>query len=131
MEANYSVSAIRNLLNQSKAFTFSTWTIGNNATLYLPANIIIKYDFEKLFNNGLAGSFDEDINLLNLSVEKKLFKKKSFYLTFSGFNILNQNSSVSREITGNSITDTRYLQLSRYYLFTLLYRWNKFGGSKK
>jgi hypothetical protein len=130
IEVNYSVTATRNLLNQSNNFTFSTWTLGNNASIYLPANIVVKYDFEKLFNTGLTESFNKDINLLNLSVEKKLVKKKSLYLILSAFNILNQNNSVNREVTGNSITDTRYLQLSRYYLFTLKYKWNKFGAGK-
>jgi hypothetical protein len=130
VEVNYSLNASRNLINRLNNFTFSTWTIGNNVSIFLPASIVIKYDFEKLFNKGLSGTFNNDINLLNITIEKKLIKKKSFYLSFSGFNVLNQNSSVSREVYGNSITDIRYLQLSRYYLFKLLYRWNKFSAGK-
>jgi hypothetical protein len=93
----------------------------------LPRNFIIKYDFEKIINRGLDASLNKDINLLNISVEKKLFKKKSLYLSFAGYNILNQNFSLGRQITGNSIMDIRTLQIARYFILTLTYRWNKFG----
>lgn len=128
VEVNYAATATRNLLNQSNNSTISTWTIGNQASFTLPAQFIVKYDFEKLFNNGFGGNLNGDLNLLNVSVEKKLLKKKSLYLSFTGFNILDQSSSFAREVTDNTITDFRYLQLSRYFLFTLLYRWNKFGA---
>lgn len=129
-EVNYSVAVSRNLLSQSNNFKNSAWTIATNASLQLPVNIVIKFDFEKIFNQGLAESINSNINLLNISIEKKLVKKKNIYLGISGFNILNQNSSITRVLTGNSITDSRHLQLSRYYLFTFLYRWNKFGAKK-
>ena len=75
----------------------------------------------------LVEAINKDLNLLNASIEKKLMKKKSLYLSFAGYNILNQNFSINRQVNGNSILDTRALQLSRYFLFTLTYRWNKFG----
>jgi hypothetical protein len=128
VEVNYSATATRNLLTQSNNFTISTWIIGNQASFSLPAQLIVKYNFEKQFNNGFVGNFNGDLNLLNVSVEKKLLKKKSLYLSFTGFNILDQSTSYAREVTDNTITDFRFLQLSRYFLFTLLYRWNKFGA---
>lgn len=127
IEINYNFSAVRNLFGQANDFTNSTWVLSNSMKFDLPGRITLKYDFEKLINRGIDSSIANDLNLLNIFIEKKLLKKKSLYLGFAGYNILNQNFSVSRQYSGNSILDSRSLQISRYFLFTLTYRWNKFG----
>jgi len=127
IEAFYTLTATRDLVNQASNSNASTWTLSNNLSMDLPGNLVVKYDFELIINHGLEASLNENINLLNVSVEKKLLKKKSFYLSFAGYNILNQNFSLNRKVSGNSIMDTRTLQIARYFIFTLTYRWNKFG----
>jgi Outer membrane protein beta-barrel family len=127
IEAFYTLTAARDLISQANNYNYSTWTLSNNLSMDLPYNFVIKYDYELIINQGLDSSINQNINLLNISIEKKLLKKKSFYLSFAGYNILNQNISLSRKVSGNSIMDTRTLQIARYFIFTLTYRWNKFG----
>ena len=93
----------------------------------LPHNFVIKYDFEKIINFGFDASLNKSLNILNITVEKKILKKKGFYAGFAGYNVLNQNFSLNRRVSGNSIMETRSLQLARYFIFTLKYTWNKFG----
>lgn len=130
IEAGFAVSASRNLVNRGNASTYSSWNFGNTVSVDLPGRFVIRYDFEMILNRGLEGSFDDNIYLLNITAEKKLLKRESLYISFSGNNIFNQNASFAREITGNSINDSRSLQLARYYLFTLSYKWNRFGTGK-
>ncbi len=128
MEAFYSLTATRNLITQANNSNFSALTISSNISMDLPYNFVVKYDFEKIINRGLDPSLNNDINLLNASIQKKLLKKKSLYLSLAGYNILNQNFSLTRQVSGNSIIDTRTIQIARYFIFTLTYRWNKFGN---
>ncbi len=127
IEINYNLSTVRNLISQSNNYNSSVWTIANNMRFDLPGRITLKFDFEKIINRGLDSTLNKDLNLLNVFIEKKLVKKKSLYLGFAGYNILNKNFSLNRQINGNNILDTRSLQISRYFLFTLTYRWNRFG----
>lgn len=123
--ADYMLLANRNLLNTSSDY-YSTWVFCNSVTMNLPNFFVITYDLEKIINNGLDASINKNVNLLNVRIEKKLFKKKSCYLSIAGNNILNQNFSLYRQVTGNSITDSRTVQLSRYLICTLTYKWNRF-----
>jgi peptide methionine sulfoxide reductase MsrB len=127
IEAVYTLTSVTNLITKANKSNSSTLTFSNNLSMDLPYNLVIKYDFEKIVNMGFDESINKDINLLNISIEKKLLKKKNFYLSFAGYNILNQNFSLNRQVSGNSIMDIRTLQIARYFIFTFTYRWNKFG----
>jgi hypothetical protein len=67
---------------------------------------------------------------LNASFEKTIFKKKNGIFRVSGFDILKQNTSIARTINGNNIVDTRVNRLTRYFLMTFIYRFNKFNGAQ-
>ncbi len=47
------------------------------------------------------------------------------------YDVLNQNQSVKRVITDTYIEDREDLILKRYVMFTLSYKFNKFGNKKK
>lgn len=126
-EVFYTLTASRDLINRANNYNASTWTLSNNMIMDLSSNLVVKYDFELIINHGPDASLNNNINLLNVSVEKKLFKKKKIYLSFGGYNILNQNFSFNRLVSGNSIMDIRTMQISRYFIFSFTYRWNKFG----
>lgn len=46
------------------------------------------------------------------------------------YDVLNQNQSVKRVITDTYIEDREDLILKRYVMFTLSYKFNKFGSKK-
>ena len=65
--------------------------------------------------------FDQQFTLLNMSIGQKFFKNQQGEIKFTAFDLLNQNTSVNRQVTEAYIEDSRSLVLNRYYLLTFTY----------
>ncbi len=127
---NYGLSTSQNILNQPTGINLITWVLSQDMRMDLPGKLVLKYNIEYIINNGLTASFQKNNILMNSIIEKKILKKRPVYLSISGYNIFNQNSSFSRQFSANSFMDIRSLQLNRYFLITFNYRWNKFHGKQ-
>jgi hypothetical protein len=57
----------------------------------------------------------------NASVGKKFLKNQAGELKVGVYDILNQNSNISRTVTASSITDTRTNAFQRYFLVLFTY----------
>ena len=59
-----------------------------------------------------------------------VLKKKNGFIRLYGFDILNQNKNITRQVTANSIVDTRTNRLTRYVMLSFTYRLNRFSGQQ-
>lgn len=109
----------------------STWTLSSDARFDLGKGFIFRWDFDYLLNQGLAAGVQQNVALLNASLEKEVFKSKNGIIRLAGFDILKQNTSVSRNISTNFITDTRTNRLTQYFMLSFTYRLNKFKGAQQ
>ena len=121
--------------NQSSATSFKdqqygSWIVSSNVSIDIPKKWVLKYDFDYTINNGLTGDVGQNVALLNASIEKQLFKKKSGIIRFQAFDLFNQNSNISRTVNANSITDSRSSRLTRYFMLSFTYRIQKFSGKQ-
>ena len=91
---------------------------------------MLKYDIDYIINNGLANSVSRNLTLMNASLEKQLFKKKNGIFKLSGYDLFKQNTNISRNVSANSITDTRTNKLTRFFLLSFTYRLQKFKGQQ-
>lgn len=80
------------------------------------------------FFSGLTSEYDQNIWFWNAAVGYKFLKDKSLELELSAFDLLNQNKSINREVTETYIEDSRTNVLTRYFMFTVLYKFREFGG---
>jgi Outer membrane protein beta-barrel family/Carboxypeptidase regulatory-like domain len=108
----------------------STWTLSSDARFDFGAGFIFRWDFDYLLNQGLAAGVQQNIALLNASLEKEIFKTKNGVIRLAGFDILKQNTNVNRSINSNFITDTRTNRLTQYFMLSFTYRLNKFKGTQ-
>ena len=88
-------------------------------------------DFDYIYNSGLTSGYNASLPLWNASLAKQLFKKKEGEIKFSITDILNQNISVSRNVTNNYIQDVQNNVLQRYFLITFTYNLRKFPGGEQ
>ncbi|MES2446133.1 MAG: outer membrane beta-barrel protein [Bacteroidota bacterium] len=100
--------------------------------IFLPAKFQISADANYTYNAGTA-SFDESFEqtIINTSIIKTFFKGDNLKFTLSGNDILNQNRGFSRFAGGNTITQTTFNNIKRYFMFSVAWDFNKMGPSKK
>lgn len=88
--------------------------------------IVINTDFNLYNYVGLSGGFDRNYALWNGYAGYKFGKNRSFEAKVSVFDILNQNTSISRTINSTYTEDSRTLVLRRYAMVTLTYNFKRF-----
>ncbi|WP_430406350.1 outer membrane beta-barrel protein [Fluviicola sp.] len=76
---------------------------------------------------GLGSGYNQTIMLWNGGIGYKLLKKKQLELRVSVFDILNNNNSITRNVTESYIEDVKSNVLNRYYMFTVTYNLRNFG----
>lgn len=126
----YGLNKVTYTLPGQPNVNYTSWTLTNNSRVDIPGGIVFRHDLEYIINQGLSSSVNQNIVLLNASLEKTLFKKKNGIFRLSGFDILKQNQAIARTINGNNIVDTRVNRLTRYFMMSFIYRFNKYSGKQ-
>ena len=106
----------------------NAWTFSSNMNLNITKTLVLKYDFDYTINSGLASGVNKNLAIMNASLEKQLFKKKNGIIRLAAYDLFNQNSNISRNVSGPSIIDTRTSRLTRYFIATFTYRLQRFAG---
>ncbi|HJU45861.1 MAG TPA: outer membrane beta-barrel family protein [Chitinophagaceae bacterium] len=104
-------------------------SLGTEFTYYTANGWIVSTDFDYKYYGRGAG-FNTSVPLLNASVAKQLFKNKAGEIRLSIYDLLNQNVSITRNITENYIQDVTNKVLTRYALLTFTYNLRRFGGQR-
>jgi hypothetical protein len=95
----------------------------------LPKKITIQSDASYSYTPASASfstSFEQTI--INASIAKSFFKSEELKAMVKVNDLLNQNSGFSRSATDNLITQTTYNNINRYFMFSLIWDFNKMGG---
>lgn len=87
---------------------------------------VINTDVVYTVFSGLSQSYNQEYFLWNTYVGYKFFKDRSLEAKVSVFDLLNQNRSIGRTVTGNYTEDFNTTVLKRYFMFTLTYTFKKF-----
>jgi len=116
--SNYSVSSASSFMH----------TVGLEATSYWPKHTVIGADLGYTYNSNIPDGFPKDFYLLNTSIgynflnDKLMFKAKVY-------DLLNQNTGVKRTVDPTSVTNEENTVLRRYVMFSLTWKFNKFGST--
>ncbi|WPQ63311.1 outer membrane beta-barrel protein [Chitinophaga sancti] len=97
---------------------YFTYYLSINYNLNLPAGIIIGNDLRYTVNTGRAAGYNTTIALLNGYIAKTLFHQQQGMIKFSGYDLLHQNKSISRNIADNYVEDTRQTVLQPYFMLS-------------
>lgn len=104
---------------------------GGNTTIYLPWNFRIESDINYSTNSGYAAGYEQNEVLWNAAISKQFLKNNQGTLRFKIYDILQQRSNISRNVTANYIQDVEYNTLGSYFMFHFIYRFSIFKGTNQ
>ncbi|XWW46782.1 TonB-dependent receptor [Fibrella sp. USSR17] len=92
--------------------------------------LFLSTDVYYIANTGRAAGYNQQFTLLNGSLGHFLFKQKQGELRITGYDLLNQNQSITRNTTETYIEDTQSLVLRRYFMVTFSYSIRYFAAMR-
>jgi hypothetical protein len=95
---------------------------GATTTLYLPLNFKVESDINFSTNSGYSAGYEQEEWLWNASASKTFLKNNQGTIRFKVYDILQQRSNISRNVTASSITDSQYNTLNSYFMVHFIYR---------
>jgi hypothetical protein len=84
-------------------------------------------NYQPLITNNISSSF----NMLHLSLNQKVFKDKSGTIKLSVFDLLKQNTNISRNVSANRVIESQSNNVTRYYMLSFVYNINSMKLAEK
>lgn len=127
-EVDFSISTqsnltwISNSLRKEKNTNYLTQSSRLRFNWLFLEDFVFSTDLAHEYYSGLSEGYNDDFLLWNMSLGYKFLPDNAGELRVSVFDLLKQNSSITRSVTDTYIEDTRTNMLQRYVLLT--FTWN-------
>jgi hypothetical protein len=115
-------------LQEQQNTEYIDYTASFEVNAFLPKGFTIGNDVDFTANTGRGAAFSPTYWLWNASIAKTFLKNKKGELKLTVFDLLKQNTGVTRTANANYIEDTRYSVLQQYFMLTFSYNLSKFGS---
>lgn len=103
------------------------YIFGGSTNITLPWELYLSTDANFRIKDGYSGNFDSNELIWNAQVSKNFLKNKAT-LRFKIYDILKEQSNLSRTISESMMSDTEYNTLGSYFMVHFVYRLNTLGG---
>ena len=121
----------RNSLNTGSNLNQFAQVFDAEITAYTNNGWLIAATLTYTITDNKTPGYNESVPLLSPSIAKELFKKKNGELRLTVFDLLHQNTSVSKSVSLNQVSDSRTTALSQYVMLTFTYNLNNFKGANQ
>ena len=100
-------------------------------TVYLPKGFTLNstFNYSLFTGGGISGS--QGFPLLSAYLGKTFLKADRGELRLTAFDLLNQNTGISRTTDVNYLQESRYNTLSRYFMLSFTYKFIALSKGKK
>jgi len=106
-----------------------TEVVSTEFTAYTNKGWLVAASFDYTYTYTGSKAYNANAPILTPSIAKQLFKKKNGEIRLTVFDVLNQNTSVSKSTSGSNIAYSRTNVLTRYAMLTFTYNLNNFPGA--
>jgi hypothetical protein len=128
---NYSLNSSRYSLLETPNSNTTAWVLSHSSRFFLPKDFILSYEIDQTLNSGYADNVNANPLIINATLEKQLFKKKNASIKLQAFDLLNEQTNITRLVSGTSIVDTRTNRLGQYFMLSFVFRLNKFSAQQQ
>lgn len=123
---NYSLTRNSKQKNSNRK-TFDYY-VGGNTNITLPWQFYLSTDANYRIKDGYSGNFNSNEFIWNAQLSKSFLKNNAATIRFKIYDILKQQSNLSRSISETLISDTEYNTLRSYFMVHFVYKLNTLGG---
>lgn len=92
---------------------------------------VLNSEWNHTLYSGLGAGYDVNFVLWNAGLGYKFLQNQTGELRMTVFDLLNQNKSVVRNVTGSYVENSRTQVLTRYFMFTFTYNLRNFTPPKE
>ncbi|WP_353547349.1 TonB-dependent receptor [Rhinopithecimicrobium faecis] len=129
---NYTLNRVKYEWPFNTNITAQTYVMSVAAKGYLGKRWTVGAEFSQRFNKGYTfTNLNINPTVINAYVEYTFLPNNLALLRLQGFDLLNQNTGISREILGNEVLDIQNNRLSRYFMVSLNIRLQKYPKKSK
>ncbi|WDF68884.1 outer membrane beta-barrel protein [Sphingobacterium oryzagri] len=131
LEINPGIRYVYNYTNNStreQANNVQSWTPNLIGSVNISATTIFGVDVSKTFNNGYGAGIDANPFIINTYLEQRFLKGQRGTLRLQAFDLLNEQTNISRTVEQNFILDSQTNRLGRYFMLTFTFKLQKFSG---
>lgn len=131
LRPRYSIRHTKNSLQSTSNTNVHNYGGSFSAYYYTPIGIILNSDLNYTATKGYSQGYDKNEWMWNASISYQTLRDKSLTFSLKAYDLLQQRSNISRSISANYIDDLAVNDLTRYFMFTVSWRFNTFGKGKE
>ena len=94
----------------------------------LPFRFVLSSDVAYQSYAGKSAGLNQSFALWNAAISRQLFKNQQGEIRLSGYDLLNQNRSVVRNVTDTYVEEVQSRVLNRYFMLSFVYNLRNFTG---
>ena len=132
LRGGLSFNTALNSLNSQAKRTAWDYESALEGSYDLPFGLKLESDILYQTNQGYGTGYKKDSWLWNTALSYSFLKNKAATIRLKGYDLLNSETGISREVTALNVTDSRTNVLGRYFMVHFIYRFSSFGkGSSR
>lgn len=122
---NYFYSSPKSTFSAASNTPYSTQEYSAEIKWTLPWHFKVIANGKYTINSQRASGFNRNIFVINAEIQRSFLKTENLLFSINGYDLLNQNLNLQRQVNGNIITDNYTRLITRYFLLKLTLRFNK------
>lgn len=128
LRPRYGIQTVHNTVATTANRTVHTFGGTFNATYITPIGIVLNTDLNFSASRGYAEGYDENKWMWNAEISYEFLRGRNASVSVKAYDLLRQNSNISRTITANYVEDMSVNSLGRYFMVSFAYKFNTFGS---
>ncbi|MGE8426467.1 MAG: outer membrane beta-barrel protein [Sphingobacterium sp.] len=128
LDYNGNIAFSKNSASEKSNYSVYKHTIGNSIALTLLKTWTLNSTFNYLYNGSILNSPSTTSLLWNVSVGKKLFKRRNAEVNLTVFDLFNDNKNINQQVNDLWVRVSQSNAITRYAILSFTYHIRGLGG---